>query len=122
MNWIYWTVGALWIVDGFFYFMYPTVVKKLLSRTRREGRFVLVSVGPMSASALLCMAAQTALEPWALHAMAAVSFLQAALYFLAAWPPTSKKLSRLFLLPNRYYRLWGLLLTVLGPVLIGLRP
>lgn len=122
MIWVYWLIGILWVLDGFMFFVFPAAVRSLLIRAFREARYLLASAGPAFVAALLLAASFDAAHPWALRALALFSGLQAVYFFRAIRTTSPRPIERVIALRNRAYRAWGLLMTLLGPALIALRP
>jgi uncharacterized protein YjeT (DUF2065 family) len=122
MLWVYWLVGILWVLDGFMFFVFPAAVRNLIVRAFREERILTASAGPALVAVLLAAASFGAPHPWALRLLALLSAAQAVYFFRAIRTTSPRPIERLIALPNRAYRAWGLFLTLLGPVLIALRP
>lgn len=122
MIWVCWLVGALWILDGLMFFVFPAAVRNIFVRAFREARFLTASAGPAVIAALLLAASFRSPHPWALGVLAAFSAAQAVYFFRAIRTSSPRPIERIIALPNRVYRFWGAVLTLLGPALIALRP
>jgi uncharacterized protein YjeT (DUF2065 family) len=121
MGWVYWTVGLLWVIDGFLYFVFPRFVKHLLIKAYREARLYSAAAGPAGVGALLAWAAFSSSRPVLLGLLALLSVLQAILLFFTIRTTSPRPMERLLSLPDFAYRLWGFFFTALGPYLIAIR-
>ncbi|HRY30227.1 MAG TPA: hypothetical protein P5079_09360 [Elusimicrobiota bacterium] len=122
MNWIYWVVGLFWIIDGFIYFVFPAFARGMFMRAFEEGRYVAASLGPAMTGVLLWSAAMSSPHAWTLRVLALLSLVQAAYLFRALRGTGPRLIEKIVTFPNRYFRVWGLVLTLLGLFLIGIRP
>jgi hypothetical protein len=122
LNWVHWAVGALWLADGVLCVLFPGLVRALLVRAYRESRYWSAAAAPALAAAFLAAAARPSGHGWLLLLLALFSLAQAAYLYRAIRAASPRVIETVVAFPDGAYRAWGLLLAVLGPLLIALRP